>query len=141
MVLYFIFRFILAAPASFGTNDYPSFLTADWFSREEYEKFREDLQGKRIHKDARSTSTSKVVKRGPTMLRSVHGLQTNERIPVKINQMGQRLGEGAQLLKQFLGTVARMGDKLLIDYISWRFMPSLNKDYKALEFCCIIACK
>ncbi|MQM00629.1 hypothetical protein Taro_033371 [Colocasia esculenta] len=29
MVLYFIFRFILAAPASFGTNDYPSFLTAD----------------------------------------------------------------------------------------------------------------
>ncbi|MQL87540.1 hypothetical protein Taro_020087, partial [Colocasia esculenta] len=34
-------------------------LTADWFSREEYEKFREDLQGKRIHIDARSTSTSK----------------------------------------------------------------------------------
>ncbi|MQM03293.1 hypothetical protein Taro_036069, partial [Colocasia esculenta] len=52
MVLYFIFRFILATPASFGTNDYPSFLTADWFSREEYEKFREDLQGKRIHIDA-----------------------------------------------------------------------------------------
>ncbi|MQL95681.1 hypothetical protein Taro_028358 [Colocasia esculenta] len=59
MVLYFIFRFILAAPASFGTNDYPSFLTADWFSREEYEKFREDLQGKRIHIDAQSDSTSK----------------------------------------------------------------------------------
>ncbi|MQL99680.1 hypothetical protein Taro_032403, partial [Colocasia esculenta] len=35
-------------------------LTADWFSREEYEKFREDLQGKRIHIDARSASTSKV---------------------------------------------------------------------------------
>ncbi|MQM18582.1 hypothetical protein Taro_051576, partial [Colocasia esculenta] len=34
-------------------------LTADWFSREEYEKFREDLQGKRIHIDARSASTSK----------------------------------------------------------------------------------
>ncbi|MQL99898.1 hypothetical protein Taro_032625 [Colocasia esculenta] len=59
MVLYFIFRFILATPASFSTNDYPSFLTVDWFSREEYEKFREDLQGKRIHIDARSASTSK----------------------------------------------------------------------------------
>ncbi|MQM06679.1 hypothetical protein Taro_039507, partial [Colocasia esculenta] len=59
MVLYFIFCFILIAPASFGTNDYPSFLTADWFSREEYEKFREDLQGKRIHIDAQSASTSK----------------------------------------------------------------------------------
>ncbi|MQM22665.1 hypothetical protein Taro_055721 [Colocasia esculenta] len=34
-------------------------LTADWFSREEYEKFREDLQGKIIHIDAQSASTSK----------------------------------------------------------------------------------
>ncbi|MQL91795.1 hypothetical protein Taro_024421 [Colocasia esculenta] len=34
-------------------------LTDDWFSREEYEKFREDLQGKRIHIDAQSASTSK----------------------------------------------------------------------------------
>ncbi|MQM05101.1 hypothetical protein Taro_037910, partial [Colocasia esculenta] len=34
-------------------------LTANWLSREEYEKFREDLQGKRIHIDARSASTSK----------------------------------------------------------------------------------
>ncbi|MQL99172.1 hypothetical protein Taro_031893 [Colocasia esculenta] len=59
MVLYFIFYFILAALASFGTNDYPSFLTADWFSQEEYEKFMEDLQGKRIHIDAQSASTSK----------------------------------------------------------------------------------
>ncbi|MQM14997.1 hypothetical protein Taro_047934 [Colocasia esculenta] len=59
MVLYFIFCFILAAPTSFGRNDYPRFLTADWFSREEYEKFREDLQGKIIHIDAQSASTSK----------------------------------------------------------------------------------
>ncbi|MQL79073.1 hypothetical protein Taro_011518 [Colocasia esculenta] len=34
-------------------------LTADWFSRVEYEKFREDLQGKGIHIDAQSASTSK----------------------------------------------------------------------------------
>ncbi|MQL84355.1 hypothetical protein Taro_016865 [Colocasia esculenta] len=34
-------------------------LTADWFSREEYEKFGEDLQGKIIHIDAQSASTSK----------------------------------------------------------------------------------
>ncbi|MQM17830.1 hypothetical protein Taro_050808 [Colocasia esculenta] len=85
--------------ASFGTNDYPSFLTVDWFSREEYEKFKEDLQGKRIHIDAQSASTSMVVKRGPTMLRSVHGLQSNEHIPVNVNQLGQPLGEGRQLLK------------------------------------------
>ncbi|MQL73767.1 hypothetical protein Taro_006113, partial [Colocasia esculenta] len=128
MVLYFIFRFILAAPTSFGRNDYPSFLTVDWFSREEYEKFREDLQGKIIHIDAQSASTSKKVKGGPTLLRSVHGLQSNERIPVNVNQLGQPLGEGGQLLKQFLGTVARMGDKLPIDCISWRVMPSSNKD-------------
>ncbi|MQL71365.1 hypothetical protein Taro_003701, partial [Colocasia esculenta] len=55
-------------------------LTVDWFSREEYEKSREDLQGKKIHIDAQSASTSKVVKRGPTMLRSIHGLQSNERV-------------------------------------------------------------
>ncbi|MQM12757.1 hypothetical protein Taro_045678, partial [Colocasia esculenta] len=129
MVLYFIFCFILAASTSFGRNDHPSFLTADWFSREEYEKFREDLQGKIIHIDAESASTSKKVKRGPTLLRSVHGLQSNERIPVNVNQLGQPLGEGGgDLLKQFLGTVARMGDKLPIDCISWRVMPSSNKD-------------
>ncbi|MQM14312.1 hypothetical protein Taro_047240 [Colocasia esculenta] len=103
-------------------------LTADWFSREEYEKFREELQGKIIHIDAQSASTSKKVKRGPTLLRSVHGLQSNEHIPVNVNQLGQPLGEGGQLLKQFLGTVARMGDKLPIDCISWRVMPSSNKD-------------
>ncbi|MQL79891.1 hypothetical protein Taro_012340 [Colocasia esculenta] len=34
-------------------------LTTDWSSREEYEKFREDLQGKRIHIDAQSASISK----------------------------------------------------------------------------------
>ncbi|MQM00442.1 hypothetical protein Taro_033179 [Colocasia esculenta] len=103
-------------------------LTVDWFSREEYEKFREDLQGKIIHIDAQSASTSKKVKRGPTLLRSVHGLQSNERIPVNVNQLGQPLGEGGQLLKHFLGTVERMGDKLPIDCISWRVMPSSNKD-------------
>ncbi|MQL70157.1 hypothetical protein Taro_002439, partial [Colocasia esculenta] len=129
MVLYFILRFILTAPTSFGTNDYPSFLTADWFLQEEYEKFMEDLQGKRIHIDAHSASTSKMVKRGPTMLRSVHGLQSNERIQVKVNQLGQPLGRGGgQLLKQFLGTVPWMGDELPIDCISWRLIPSSNKD-------------
>ncbi|MQL87114.1 hypothetical protein Taro_019658 [Colocasia esculenta] len=34
-------------------------LTVDWFSREEYEKFREDLQAKIIYIDAQSASTSK----------------------------------------------------------------------------------
>ncbi|MQL76764.1 hypothetical protein Taro_009186, partial [Colocasia esculenta] len=103
-------------------------LTADWFSREEYEKFTEDLQGKIIHIDAQSASTSNKVKRGPTLLRSIHGLQSNECILVNVNQLGQPLGEGWQLLKQFLGTVERMGDKLPIDCISWRVMPSSNKD-------------
>ncbi|MQL70342.1 hypothetical protein Taro_002659, partial [Colocasia esculenta] len=103
-------------------------LTADWFSREEYEKFREDLQVNIIHIDAQFASKSKKVKRGATLLRSLHGLQSNERIPVNVNQLGQPLGEGGQLLKQFLGTVARMGDKLPIDCISWRVVPSSNKD-------------
>ncbi|MQL93901.1 hypothetical protein Taro_026552 [Colocasia esculenta] len=62
MVLCFIFCFILTAPASFGTDDYPSFLTVNWCSREEYEKFREDLQGKIIYIDALSASTSKMDK-------------------------------------------------------------------------------
>ncbi|MQM18385.1 hypothetical protein Taro_051375, partial [Colocasia esculenta] len=34
-------------------------ITADWFSREKYEKFREDLQGKRIHIDVQFASTAK----------------------------------------------------------------------------------
>ncbi|MQM12591.1 hypothetical protein Taro_045511 [Colocasia esculenta] len=41
-------------------------LTVDWFSTEEYEKFRHDLQGKRIHIDAQSASTSKLTQQSST---------------------------------------------------------------------------
>ncbi|MQL86667.1 hypothetical protein Taro_019199 [Colocasia esculenta] len=47
------------SPAARSRGGCAAVLTADWFSREEYEKFREDLQGKRIHIDAQSTSISK----------------------------------------------------------------------------------
>ncbi|MQL93221.1 hypothetical protein Taro_025863, partial [Colocasia esculenta] len=67
-------------------------LTAHWFSREEYEKFRVDMQGKRIHIDAQFASTSKVVKRGPTMLRSVDGLQ-KRRVRI-LNFSGQVVASG-----------------------------------------------
>ncbi|MQM02351.1 hypothetical protein Taro_035111 [Colocasia esculenta] len=46
-------------PQQKGSTECGFMLTADWFSREEYEKFREDLQGKIIHIDAQSASTSK----------------------------------------------------------------------------------
>ncbi|MQM07905.1 hypothetical protein Taro_040747 [Colocasia esculenta] len=46
-------------PQQKGNTESRFKLTDDWFLKEEYEKFREDLQGKRIHIDAQSASTSK----------------------------------------------------------------------------------
>ncbi|MQM17327.1 hypothetical protein Taro_050296 [Colocasia esculenta] len=71
---------------------------------------------------------SKKKHREPTKLSSVHGLDNGKRIVVQINELGQPVGEGGHSLKLFLGTIARLGDKMSIDAPTWRAMSATHKD-------------
>ncbi|MQM05501.1 hypothetical protein Taro_038312, partial [Colocasia esculenta] len=100
-VLYYIYHFIQNDPLTFSLDDYPSFLTCDWFSRAEFEKFVDDL-----------------------ILRKIEV----QEVVVEINELGQPVGEGGHSLKLFLGTIARLGDKMSIDAPTWRPMSATHKD-------------
>ncbi|MQL97589.1 hypothetical protein Taro_030279 [Colocasia esculenta] len=103
-------------------------LTCDWFSREEFEKFVDDLILRKIEVQEVVVEVSKKKHRGPTKLCSVHGLDNGKRIVVQINELGQPVGEGGHSLKLFLGTIARLGDKMSIDAPTWRAMSATHKD-------------
>ncbi|MQL88907.1 hypothetical protein Taro_021472, partial [Colocasia esculenta] len=103
-------------------------LTCDWFSRAEFEKFVDDLILRKIEVQEVVVEVSKKKHRGPTKLSSVHGLDNGKRIVVQINELGQPVGEGVHSLKLFLGTIARLGDKMSIDTPTWRAMSAIHKD-------------
>ncbi|MQL70123.1 hypothetical protein Taro_002425 [Colocasia esculenta] len=103
-------------------------LTCDWFSRAEFEKFVHDLIIIKIEVQEVVVEVSKKKHRGSTKLSSVHGLDNGKRIVVQINELGQPVGEGGHSLKLFLGTNARLGDKMPIDAPTWRAMSATHKD-------------
>ncbi|MQM15408.1 hypothetical protein Taro_048355 [Colocasia esculenta] len=103
-------------------------LTRDWFSRAEFEKFVDDLIIRKIEVQEVVVEVSKKKHRGATKLSSVHGLDNGKRIVVQINELGQPVGEGGHSLKLFLGTIARLGDKMPIDAPTWRAMSATHKD-------------
>ncbi|MQM04285.1 hypothetical protein Taro_037081 [Colocasia esculenta] len=103
-------------------------LTYDWFSRAEFEKFVHDLIIRKIEVQEMVVEVSKKKHRGATKLSSVHGLDNGKRIVVQINELGQPVGEGDHSLKLFLGTIARLGDKMSIDAPTWRTMSATHKD-------------
>ncbi|MQL68133.1 hypothetical protein Taro_000390, partial [Colocasia esculenta] len=127
-VLYYIYHFIKNDPPSFSLDDYPSFLTCDWFSRAEFENFVDDLILRKIEVQEVVVEVSKKKHRGPTKLSSVHGLDNGKRIVIQINELRQPVGEGGHSLKLFLGTIARLGDKMSIDAPTWRAMSATHKD-------------
>ncbi|MQL80600.1 hypothetical protein Taro_013042 [Colocasia esculenta] len=104
------------------------FLTCDWFSRAEFEKFVHDLIIRKIEVQEVVVEVSKKKHRGSTKLNSVYGLDNGKRIVVQINELGQPVGEGGHSLKLFLGTIARLGDKMPIDAPTWRAMSATHKD-------------
>ncbi|MQL71840.1 hypothetical protein Taro_004153 [Colocasia esculenta] len=126
-VLYYIYHFIQNDPASFSLDDYPSFLTCDWFTRAEFEKFVDDLI-LRIEVQEVVVEISKKKHRGPTNLSFVHGLDNGKRIVVQINELGQPVGEGGHSLQLVLETIARLGDKMSIDAPTWKAMSATHKD-------------
>ncbi|MQM20034.1 hypothetical protein Taro_053049, partial [Colocasia esculenta] len=103
-------------------------LTCDWFSRAEFEKFVHGLIIRKIEVQEVVVEVSKKKHRGSTKLSSVHGLDNGKRIVVQINELGQPVGEGGHSLKLFLGTIARLGDKMPIDAPTWRAMSATHKD-------------
>ncbi|MQL85414.1 hypothetical protein Taro_017931, partial [Colocasia esculenta] len=103
-------------------------LTCDWFSRAEFEKFVDDLIIRKIEVQEVVVEVSKKKHREATKLSSVHGLDNVKRIVVQINELGQPVGEGGHSLKLFLGTIARLSDKMSIDAPTWRAMSATHKD-------------
>ncbi|MQM16199.1 hypothetical protein Taro_049151, partial [Colocasia esculenta] len=57
--------------------------------------------------------------RGPTCSHEVHGMESDKKICVEWNDVGQPVGSGARSLRTFLGTVARNASKLPIDISVW----------------------
>ncbi|XP_077230919.1 uncharacterized protein LOC143863993 isoform X3 [Tasmannia lanceolata] len=64
--------------------------------------------------------------RGATHCKDTWG--SKEKKIVKFNELGQPECPKACKLANFLGSVARMGDKLPLTYLDWRKMPKQNKD-------------
>ncbi|MQM05452.1 hypothetical protein Taro_038260, partial [Colocasia esculenta] len=116
-VLYYIYHFIQNDPPTFFLDDYPSFVSYAPLSN--YIK---------IEVQEVVVDVSKKKHRGPTKLSFVHGLDNGKRIVVQINELGQPVGKGGHSLKLFLGTIARLGDKMSIDAPTWRAMSATHKD-------------
>ncbi|MQL87112.1 hypothetical protein Taro_019646, partial [Colocasia esculenta] len=143
-VLYYIYLFMQIAPHSCCLDGYPYFLTKDCFSRPDFDLFRDGLTSRSLcqisiishpsHKQVKenlhiSSEASTIRKhRGPNTARDVHGMGDGKRIQVRINELGQPIGEGGHSLKLFLGTVARFSDKLPIDKENWKAVPTTCKD-------------
>ncbi|MQM06688.1 hypothetical protein Taro_039517 [Colocasia esculenta] len=61
--------------------------------------------------------------RGPTCSHEVHGMESDKKIYVEWNDVGQPVGPGGRSLRTFLGTVARNASKLPIDIFVWNKIP------------------
>ncbi|XP_027912157.1 uncharacterized protein LOC114171147 isoform X1 [Vigna unguiculata] len=64
-------------------------------------------------------STSKR-KRGPTQCLKTHGLRYDERLPVKLNVLGQPVGTYRATLSNYLGTLARNAHLAPLTFTSWK---------------------
>ncbi|KAF3793616.1 hypothetical protein EJ110_NYTH08102 [Nymphaea thermarum] len=67
-------------------------------------------------------------KRGPTRALDVLLLPKGEKIKVTNNGLGQAIGNNANKLSSFMGTIARNGCIAPLTYKDWRMMPQIYKD-------------
>ncbi|XP_075515331.1 uncharacterized protein LOC142549970 [Primulina tabacum] len=60
---------------------------------------------------------------GKTITKDVHSLAPGDRLVVTFNERGQPYGEMQPTLANFVGTIARNGNVLPLDFSDWRKMP------------------
>ncbi|KAD4585681.1 hypothetical protein E3N88_23282 [Mikania micrantha] len=66
--------------------------------------------------------------RGYTTKAETWKMDRTQRIVVKFNKFGKPVGDEANELAQFLGTLVRMSDHVSIEYPDWRKVPIQNKE-------------
>ncbi|XP_057503462.1 uncharacterized protein LOC130787012 [Actinidia eriantha] len=64
--------------------------------------------------------------RGPT--RCLNGWNSEDKISIATNELGQTIGPEAPKLTNFLGTIARIGHMATLNYVDWRALPEANKE-------------
>ncbi|XP_077221391.1 uncharacterized protein LOC143855090 [Tasmannia lanceolata] len=66
--------------------------------------------------------------RGPTYCKDTWGRTGRNRKRVEFNKLGQPVGKIGRKFTSFLGSLARIGDKLPIDEVDWRKVPNESKE-------------
>ncbi|KAL8223958.1 hypothetical protein R6Q57_019433 [Mikania cordata] len=66
--------------------------------------------------------------RGYTTKAQTWKMNSTQRIVVRFNKFGKPVGDEANELAQFLGTLVRMPDHVSIEYLDWRKVPAQNKE-------------
>ncbi|CAN6461574.1 unnamed protein product [Victoria cruziana] len=81
-----------------------------------------------LHEYSKDSANCSRRKRGPTRALDVLLLPKGQKIKVMNNELGQAIGDNANKLSSFMGTVARNGCVAPLTYKDWRMMPQIYKD-------------
>nr|XP_043625707.1 uncharacterized protein LOC122597140 [Erigeron canadensis] len=63
-----------------------------------------------------------------TVKQAIWDLESDERIEVTFNELGQPVGDEGKEFTSFLGTLVKMSNHLSIEYLHWRTIPEDKKD-------------
>ncbi|GKD40725.1 hypothetical protein Tco_1260932 [Tanacetum coccineum] len=66
--------------------------------------------------------------RGPTKKKAIWNLKSHEKVVVTFNELAQPIGDEANKLTKFLGTLVRMSQHIGIEYEEWRKVPEIKKE-------------
>ncbi|GJV35424.1 transposase, Ptta/En/Spm [Tanacetum coccineum] len=66
--------------------------------------------------------------RGPTMKKAIWNLKSHEKVVVTFNELAQPIGDEANELTKFLGTLVRMSQHIGINYKELRKVPDIKKE-------------
>ncbi|GJS98091.1 cytochrome c biogenesis protein CCS1, chloroplastic [Tanacetum coccineum] len=66
--------------------------------------------------------------RGPTKKKATWNLKSHEKVVVTFNELAQPIGDEANELTKFLGTLVRMSQHIGIEYEEWRKVPEIKKE-------------
>nr|GEV41634.1 hypothetical protein [Tanacetum cinerariifolium] len=66
--------------------------------------------------------------RGPTKKKTIWNLKSHEKVVVTFNELAQPIGDEANELTKFLGTLVRMSKHIGIEYEEWRKVPDIKKE-------------
>ncbi|CAN6461579.1 unnamed protein product [Victoria cruziana] len=81
-----------------------------------------------LQKYCKDSANNSRRKRGPTRALDVLLLPKGQKIKVMNNELGQAIGDNANKLSSFMGTLARNGCIAPLTYKDWRMMPQIHKD-------------